>query len=61
MARFTSAFGCDVQQMPKGDAWSVYRDGKPLRINDVLDRLQAWTPAMQNFIAAVARHDASGG
>jgi hypothetical protein len=56
-----AAFGCDVHQMPKGDAWSVYRDGRPLRLNDVLDRLQAWVPAMQNFIATVIRHDASVG
>jgi hypothetical protein len=54
-----AAFAGEVRKVREG--WSVYRNGKALRINDVRDRLQAWVPAMQNFIAAVARHDAAGG
>jgi len=54
-----TAFECEVRKV--GEGWSVYRNGKALRISDVLDRLQAWVPAMQKFITAVARHDASGG
>jgi hypothetical protein len=53
------AFECEVR--PANEGWSVYRNGKVLRISDVLDRLQAWAPAMEHFIAAVAKHDAAGG
>lgn len=52
------AFGCDVHTLPSGSAWTVYRDGRPLRIREVLDRLDAWPAVMQRFIAAVQRHDA---
>ena len=54
------ALSCDVHEMPKGDAWSLYRHGKPLRIKDVLSHLGAWVPAMQHFITAISRHDAAG-
>jgi hypothetical protein len=54
-----SALGCDVHEMSKGGAWTLYRNGKPLRIKEVLDRLPSWTPAMQHFITAISRHDAS--
>jgi hypothetical protein len=53
------AFECEVRK--SGEGWSVYRNGKALRISDVLDRLQAWVPAMHHFIGAVAKHDAAGG
>ena len=46
-----AAFECEVRRANEGS--SVYRAGKALRIGDVLDRLQAWVPAMQNFIGAV--------
>ena len=36
-------------------------DGLKQRRGDVLDRLQAWVPAMQHFIEAIAQYDASGG
>ena len=54
------ALSCDVHEMPKGDEWTLYRNGKPLRIREVLDRLPAWIPAMQRFITAISRHDAAG-
>ena len=54
-----TAFECDVRQTNEG--WSIYRNGKALRISDVLDRLQAWVPAMQHFIGAIAQYHASGG
>jgi hypothetical protein len=28
--------GCDMREMSDGDAWTLYRNGKPLRIRDVL-------------------------
>jgi hypothetical protein len=40
------ALGCDVHEMPNGDEWTLYRNGKPLRIREVLDRLPAWIPAL---------------
>jgi hypothetical protein len=46
---------------PANEGWSVYRNGKALRISDVLERPQAWVPAMQHFIEAIAQYDASGG
>ena len=52
-----TAFECEVR--PANEGWSVYRNGKALRIGDVLDRLQAWLPAMQNFISSSARHDSA--
>jgi hypothetical protein len=54
-----TAFECEVRKA--GEGWSVYRNGKALRMNDVLDRLQAWVPAMQNFIGTVARYDTARG
>jgi hypothetical protein len=55
-----SALGCDAHRVPNRDEWSLYRNGKTARISDVIDRLQAWVPAIQRFITAITRHDASG-
>jgi hypothetical protein len=60
VAETAAALGCDVREMPNGDEWTLYRNGKPLRIREVLDRLPAWITAMQHFITAIARHDAAG-
>jgi hypothetical protein len=54
------AFECDVREMNKSDAWTPYRNGKPLRIGEVLDRLPDWVPAIQSFIGAISRSDPAG-
>jgi len=50
-------FGCDVHTMPSSGNWTLYQQGKPLRLNAVLDRLDAWLPIMERFIRAVEQHD----
>ena len=52
------AFSCEARAMPGGNSWSLYKDGKPLRLKSVVSQIDAWLPVMQRFIAAVQRHDA---
>lgn len=49
--------GCDMHEMPHGRSWMPYRNGKPVRVQAVLDRLPDWIGPMQRFVAAVAAHD----
>jgi hypothetical protein len=54
----TTAFGCQVHTMPNGTAWTPSStQGKPLRVQQVRDRLQAWIPVMQRFITAISKLD----
>ncbi len=52
-----NAFNCDVHTMPSGTAWTPHRKGKPLRIQDVRDRLGECPPIMQRFINAISKYD----
>lgn len=56
-----TAFGCDVYTLPTSGNWTLYKQGKPLRLDAVLNRLDVWLPPMQRFIAAIQRHDAEAG
>ena len=65
VAELASAFECDVHPIVGSGAtsvytahsWTLYKDGKPLRLKDVLDRLELWLDPMQRFITAVQKHD----
>ncbi|MBN9562354.1 MAG: hypothetical protein J0H14_16755 [Alphaproteobacteria bacterium] len=54
------AFGCDVRSLPRG-GWTLDKEGRPLRLEAVLDRLGAWVGPMQRFITAITQHDAQAG
>ncbi len=56
-----TAFDCDVHQLPPGQAWTPFRNGHPVRIKDVRDRLSSWVPVMQRFITAISKHDEAAG
>lgn len=56
-----AAFGCDTHALPSGNGWSLYKDGKPLRLGAVLDRLDRWPPIMRDFIAAIQQSDIKAG
>jgi len=56
-----SAFDCDVHQMPSGNSWSPYRNGRPVRVPEIRDRLPKWIPIMQQLIAAISKRDEAAG
>ncbi len=52
-----SAFGGELHQLPKSQSWTPYEDGRPVRVQNVLGQLPALKPAMEQFIAAIKKHD----
>lgn len=50
-------FDCDVHTFPGSGNWSPYKDGKPLKLSSVLDRLDDWVEPMQRFITAINEYD----
>jgi hypothetical protein len=52
-----SAFGAELHQFSKSQNWTPYKDGKPIRIQNILAQLPALKPAIEQFIAAIKKHD----
>ena len=44
---------CECHVLPTSGNWTLYKDGRPLRLRDVLNRLSDWLGPMQRFIAAI--------
>jgi hypothetical protein len=44
---------CQCHVLPTSGNWTLYKDGKPLRLREVLGRLSDWLGPMQRFIAAI--------
>lgn len=53
-----TTFDCDVHLLPKDGTWTLYQNGKPLRLNAIMGRLEGWLPVMEHFIRAIEQHDA---
>ncbi len=51
------AFDSEVHLMPREESWTLYRDGKPLRLASVIDRLEAWLLPMERFIKSIIERD----
>lgn len=47
--RLAQAWDGEVHMMPKGTSWTIYKDGKPIKLSAVLDRLSALPPLIQKF------------
>lgn len=47
--KLAQAWNGDVHTMPKGTSWSIYKDGKPIRLSAVLDKLDLLPPLIQKF------------
>ena len=54
-----AAFDCDMHPTPTGHGWTLYKNGSPVRIGQVLDRLPAWPPIAARFIESIRQHDAA--
>ena len=52
-----AVFDAEVHTMPTAGTWTPYRQGRPLKLGAVLDRLDAWIGPMRRFIAAITEHD----
>jgi hypothetical protein len=52
-----TTWGCDVRTLPAGETWTLYKDGRPLRLASVLDCLDDWLGPVQRFISAMAKQD----
>jgi hypothetical protein len=54
-----SAFGGELHQLPKSETWTPYKDGRPVRVQNILAQLPALKPAIEQFIVSIKQHDAA--
>jgi hypothetical protein len=54
-----AAFGAELHQIPASQNWTIYQQGKPLRIQHNLSKLAALASAIEKFITAIKKHDSA--
>ena len=59
--KLADAFNCDAHAFGKDGALTPYKNGRPLQLASVIDRLDAWVEPMRSFTSSMRDDDGRSG